>query len=108
MKQHLIAPMNKKGQVGLMEVKSVIITLLVILVLGFAALITVTQLKNSGVFTAGSQEDNDTKDMVNNYTVGIKSFFSYLPTIMVMFGVLVLVGVVVLLIVYITKATRGI
>lgn len=102
-----IVPKDKKGQVGFNLTKSAVIVILTIIILLFAGLITVTQLKNSGVFTSGSAGDNDTTNLMNNFSYGATKLGGYVPTVMIMLGVLILIGIVVVLIVFISRSTGG-
>jgi hypothetical protein len=57
MKQQFIKPlkMDKKGQLGLDTVKSVMISFLVLAVISIAIVLALVSLRDSNIFTSGSQ-----------------------------------------------------
>ena len=91
MEQRLLRPMNKKGVLGLETVKAVMITFLVLAVIGVAVTLALVSLRDSSIFTSGTQEYNDTSSIVGNITSAQTSFFSNTGTI---FAILVVVVII--------------
>jgi len=96
MKQNLISPlkkykMDKKGQLGLDTVKSVMISFLVLAVIAIAVVLALVSLRDSNIFTAGSQESTDVNDTILNVTSGITNFFDDTGTI---FAILIVVVII--------------
>lgn len=104
--------LKKKGAVveTLNLVGAVILTLLTIAVITIAVFLALTSLQNAGIFTANSQPSNQTNNIINNITVGTTNFFTQIPTIMTILGIVALIGAVVLIIYFVSKmggAGRG-
>ena len=76
---------------------------LVIAVITIAVFLALTSLQNANIFTAGSQTANQTNNIINNITVGTTGFFTQIPTIMTILGVVALISAVVLIIFYVTR-----
>ena len=88
-------PLNKKAQLGLDTAKSVMVWFLVLSVLAFAIILALVSLNDSGVFTSGSQADNDTDDIVNNITSALTNdFFDQTSTIFAIIIVVVIILIV--------------
>lgn len=94
---------KSKGILGLDVAKSVIIFLLVLAVTAIAVILALVSLQNSNIFTAGSQAANDTDNIINNITSGTTTFFSYVPTWMVLLAVVVLIAIVAIIIVAVSR-----
>jgi len=109
MKQTLIAPMNKKGAVveTLNLVGAVILTLLTLAVITIAVFLALTSLQNAGIFTSGTQASNQTNNIINNITVGATGFFTQVPTIFTILGIVALIGAVVLIIYFVSRMGGG-
>lgn len=60
MKLRKLKVMNKKGALGLETAKQVMVWFLILAVLAVAIILALVSLRDSGIFTSGSQEDNDT------------------------------------------------
>lgn len=97
--------MNKKGAVveTLKIVGAVILTLLTIAVITIAVFLALTSLQNAGIFTAGSQSANQTNNIINNITVGATGFYTQIPTIFTILGVVALISAVVLIIYFVSR-----
>lgn len=100
-----LKPIGKKAMVleSLNLVGAVILALLTIAVIAIAVFLALTSLQNAGIFTAGSQADNDTDNIINNITKGTTNFFTQIPTIMTILGVVALIGAVVLIIFFVSR-----
>jgi len=81
-------PINKKGQIGLDVVKSVMVTLLILSVTGIAVLLALTSLDDAGIFTDNSAADNQTEAVIGNVSGAVSDFFGNSSTI---FAILVVV-----------------
>jgi len=99
--------MNKRGVLGLEVSRSVIVSLLVLAVTAIAVFLALVSLGDSNIFTAGSQADNDTQNIITNITSGTTDFFSYVPTWMVLLAVVVLIAIVALIIVAVSRFDTG-
>lgn len=93
---------NKKGQV-LNAVNGLVIGIMVLIFTIFAVLFGISKLNPSSFFTAGSGEANATSYLQANLTNGVASFGTYIPTILIMLGVVLAISGVVILIVYVRK-----
>ncbi len=82
---------NKRGQIGLDTVKTVMITFLILAVVFIAIILALVSLRDSSIFSDGSQEQNDTTNIVGNITSAGTSFFSNTGTI---FSILVVVVII--------------
>jgi len=93
MKQQFIKPlkMDKKGQLGLDTVKSVMISFLVLAVISIAIVLALVSLRDSNIFTAGSPEATDVNDTITNVTSGVTNFFNDTGTI---FSILIVVVII--------------
>lgn len=72
--------MNKKAQYGLEVVKNVVLGLFILALFVVAIFAGAGAIKNSSIFTAGSQEKNDTTLILNNITSSGATFFGNVPT----------------------------
>ena len=94
MKQQFIKPLkmnNKRGQLGLDTVKSVMISFLVLAVISIAVVLALVSLRDSNIFTAGSPEEADVNDTIANVTSGVTDFFNDTGTI---FSILIVVVII--------------
>ncbi len=82
---------DKRGQLGLGTVRDVMIAFLVISVIAVAIILALVSLRDSGIFKAGSEELNDTSELIGNVTEGTKDFFNNTGTI---FAILVVVVII--------------
>jgi hypothetical protein len=94
MKLKPILKMDKKGVLGLETVKETIVYLLILVVTVIAVFLGLNALLNAGVFPAGSANLNNTNLIVSNITYGATTFFSIVPTIFTVLGVVVLLLVI--------------
>jgi len=94
---------NKKAQLGLGTVKDVMITFLIISVIAVAIILALVSLRDSGIFTAGSEEKNDTSELIGNVTSGVKNFFNNTGTI---FSILIVVVIILAIAIIIAVVSR--
>lgn len=97
--------MNKRGQT-LDLISSTVIGFLVLIFIVFAVLFGISALSPSSFFTAGSGEANATAQLQSNLTTGVASFGKYIPTVMIVLGVVLVMSAIVLLILYVRR-TQG-
>ena len=109
-KQTLFAPLkkiqikkNKKGQLGLNVVKSVMLALLTLAVIYIAVVLALVSLRDSNIFTAGSPEEVDVNNTILNITQGGADFFDDVPTI---FAILVVVVIILAIGIIISVVSR--
>ena len=106
MKQQFIKPLkmnNKRGQLGLDTVKSVMISFLVLAVISIAIVLALVSLRDSNIFTAGSPEARDVNDTITNVTSGITDFFNDTGTI---FSILIVVVIILAISIIISVVSR--
>ena len=107
MKQNFIKPLkkrlDKKGQLGLDTVKSVMIAFLVLGVIAIAIVLALVSLRDSNIFTAGSPEAVDVNDTIANITSGITDFFDDTGTI---FSILIVVVIILAISIIIAVVSR--
>ncbi len=94
---------NKKGQLGLNVVKSVMLALLTLAVIYVAVVLALVSLRDSNIFTAGSQEEADVNNTILNITRGGADFFDDVPTI---FAILVVVVIILAIGIIISVVSR--
>jgi len=94
---------DKKGVLGLDTVRAVMIGFLVLAVIGVAIILALVSLRDSSIFTSGSQEQNDTTNIVNNITDALVDFFSNTTTI---FAILVVVVIILAITIIILAVSR--
>ena len=107
MKRLSLINKNKKAVLGLDTVKAVMISFLVLAVIGIAIVLALVSLRDSSIFTAGSQELNDTTNIVNNITSGLVDFFSNTTTIFAILAVVVIILAITIIIVAVTRFGGG-
>lgn len=100
---------DKKGQVGINSVTTVVVGIMVFIFVVFAVLYGISTLNPSSFFTTGTSEANSTKSLQGNLTQGIDEFGSKIPTAMTVLAVVFILGFIALLIftVYRFTASRG-
>ena len=92
---------------GLNTVKAVMIAFLVLAVIGVSISLALVSLRDSGIFTAGSQEDNDTDDLVANITGATTDFFANTGTIFSILVVVVIILAISLILAVVSKFGGG-
>ena len=102
-KSALIAPMNKKGVLGLNTAKAFIILILTISVVAFATLIAIDALDNSKAATTGSIADNVTTSVFNNVSQGIDTLFGNTNTWFSLLAVTIIILIVAVVIVAVSR-----
>ena len=98
---------DKRGVLGLDTTKAVLIALLTLAVIAVAVILALTSLRDSSIFTTGSEEQNQTTSIVGNISSGTTSFFSNVPTFMVLLGVVVLILIISIVIVSVGRFGGG-
>ena len=107
-KNYLIKPLkDKRGVLGLDTVRLVLISLLTIAVIAIAVFLALVSLRDAGIFTDGSQEENDTSSIIGNITSGSVNFFKQIPTIFTLLGVVVIILVIAIVIVAVSRFGGG-
>jgi hypothetical protein len=96
---------NKKGQT-LDLIAGTVVGFMVLIFVIFAVLFGISALNPSSFFTAGSNEANSTSQLQANLTTGVAQFGKYIPTVMIVLGVVLVMSAIVLLILYIRR-TQG-
>lgn len=94
---------NKRGQIGLDTVRTVMMSFLILAVVFIAVILALVSLRDSNIFTTGSQEANDTTDIVGNITAAGTDFFSNTGTI---FSILVVVVIILAITIIILAVQR--
>jgi len=103
-----LKPLKKKGQIGLGTAKDVMVAFLILAVLGIAIILALVSLNDSGIFTAGSQEANDTDNIVNNITSALTNdFFDQTGTIFAILIVVVIIAAIAIIIAVVTRFGGG-
>ena len=95
--------LNKKGVLGLDTVKSVMTSFLIIVVIAISVILAIVSLRDAGIFSSGSQEKNDTDNIVNNVSKATTDFFSNAGTI---FSILVVVVIILAIAIIIAVVSR--
>lgn len=97
---------GKKGQV-LNAITGVVIGLMVLIFTIFAVLYGISKLNPSSFFTTGSADANATASLTSNLTSGVAQFGGYIPTILVILGVVLALAGIVILIAYVRRMGGG-
>ena len=98
--------MNKRGQV-LNAISGVVIGIMVLIFTMFAVLFGISKLAPSSFFTTGSLDANATTSLQGNLTSGVSQFGQYIPTILVILGVVLAISGIVILIAYVRRMQSG-
>lgn len=98
---------NKKGALGLDTTKTVMISLLTLAVIAIAVFLALVSLRDAGIFSSGSLEDNQTTDIIANITYGGTRFFQNVPTFFILLGVVVLILIIAIVIVAVSRFSAG-
>ena len=93
MKQQFIKPlkMDKRGQLGLDTVKSVMISFLVLAVISIAVVLALVSLRDSNIFAGDPSTEQSVNDTIANVTSGVTGFFDDTGTI---FAILIVVVII--------------
>lgn len=97
---------QKKGQLGLDVVKSVMLILLTIGVIAVAVILALTSLNDSNIFTAGSIEQNYSNSIQGNISSGATDFFDNIPTIFTILGVVAIIAAIALILFFVNRFGR--
>ena len=98
--------MSKKGQV-LNAVSGLVIGIMVLIFTIFAVLYGIAKLNPSSFFTTGSADANATALLTANLTSGVGQFAGYIPTILVILGVVLAISGIVILVAYVRRMGGG-
>ena len=99
--------LNKKGQIGLDVVKSVMVTFLVLAVTGIAVLLALVSLDDAGIFTAGSSADTQSTNIIGNVSTASADFFGNTGTIFAILVVVVILLAIGIAISVVNRFGRG-
>lgn len=97
---------NKKGQV-LNAITGLVIGIMVLIFTIFAVLYGISKLNPSSFFTAGGTDANATLALQGNLTSGVAQLGAYIPTILVILGVVLAISGIVILIAYVKRMQGG-
>ena len=98
----LLFSKNKRGQT-LDLISGTVVGFLVLIFVIFAVLFGISALNPSSFFAAGSANANATNALTANLTSGVSQFGYYIPTVMIVLGVVLVMSAIVLLILYIKR-----
>lgn len=101
----MLNKINKKGQT-LDLISGTVVGFLVLIFVIFAVLFGISALNPASFFTTGSANANATNQLTSNLTDGVAQFAKYIPTVMIVLGVVLVISAVVLLILYVRR-TQG-
>ena len=93
---------NKKGQT-LDLIGGTVVGFLVLIFIIFAVLFGISALNPASFFPASSGEANATASLQANLTTGVASFGKYIPTVMIVLGIVLVMSALVILILYIRR-----
>lgn len=89
---------DKKGVFGLTAVQQFFVIILGIAILAYVIVIIMGVLSTAGIVTANSIADNQTKNILNNVSAGVTSFFSSINPVYAILAILVIILVLVVLV----------
>jgi len=92
-----IVPVEKRGQTGGLITSLVfgVVALVIGVIIAFVIMNTLT---GSSLLTIGSEEANATDRMVGNFTTGIDSVSSKIPTVLLVAAIVLILGVLAVLV----------
>lgn len=90
--------MNRKGVLGLDTATAFVIAILTLAVVAFAVIVALASLNNSNVLTTGSQEANQTTNVLNNVTAGVAELFTNATTWFSLLAVVIIILIIALVI----------
>lgn len=93
---------NRKGQT-LNLVGGFVIGIMVLIFMIFAVLYGISTLNPGSFFAAGSANQNATNQLTSNLTTGIASFSNFIPTVLIILGVVLALSGIVLLILFVRR-----
>ena len=97
---------NKKGQM-LDLIGGTVVGFLVLIFVIFAVLYGVAVLNPAGFFATGSASANATTVLTNNLTSGVAQFGGYIPTVLIVLGVVLVLAAIAILIMYVRRMQGG-
>jgi multisubunit Na+/H+ antiporter MnhC subunit len=97
MQKRFIKPMNKRGQGGGLVTGLVfgIASLIIGVIIAFVLITTIT---GAGLLTSGSAEDNAVDALSTNFSKGVDSVASKVPTILLVAAIVLIIGVLAVLV----------
>lgn len=90
---------DQKGILGLNTVQAFMMTLFGLILMAFAVIVAIANLKTTTVLPTNSEDYNLTQSIFRNFTISIGVFFGNIPGIMGILSVVVLVSAVLLIVV---------
>lgn len=99
--------LDKKGVIGFEVAKQVILSLLILAVMVIAVFLSLQTLQNAGIFTAGSQSENDTSLIIGNITSGVVKFFGYIPTVFTVLAIVCIILAIALILFAVNRFGGG-
>jgi len=103
-----VKKMDKKGVLGLDTARQVMVFFLILAVLAIAIVLALVSLRDSGIFTTGSQEQNDTNNIVGNITGALTNdFFDQTGTIFAILIVVVIIFAISIIIFAVSRFSAG-
>jgi len=94
--------MTKKGQT-LNLISTTVIGFMILIFMIFAVLYGISVLNPGSFFAAGSASANSTNLLVNNLTSGVGQFAGFIPTVLIILGVVLALSGIVLLVLYVRR-----
>lgn len=98
--------MAKRGQV-IDLVSGTILGVLGLVLIIFVVLFALSALNPASFFSAGSASANATTNLQNNVTYGVGQFGQYIPTVMLVLGVVFVLSGLLVLVLYIRRMQIG-
>lgn len=99
--------MNKRGVLGLDTARDVMIFLLTLAVIAIAVFLALVSLQNANLFGVGTQAANDTGNITDYITSGATDFFSNIPTVFTILGAVVIILAVTLILFAVNRFSQG-
>lgn len=97
----------KKGVLGMDTVRDVMVFLLTLAVIAIAVILALVSLRDSNIFGAGTAEENQTSNIINNITGGTVDFFENIPTVFTILGAVVIILAVTLILFAVNRFASG-
>lgn len=94
--------MSRRGQT-LNLISGTVIAFMILIFMIFAVLYGISVLNPTSFFTSGSASANATTLLVNNLTTGVGQFAGFIPTVLIILGVVLALSAIVLLVLYVRR-----
>lgn len=98
-----IKKFGKRGVLGLETATQFVLAIMILAVIAFSLIVALSSLNNSNALTAGSQEANDSSDVLLNVTGGVVTLMSNAGTWFSLISVVIIILIIAVVIVAVNR-----